>query len=120
MPKLKFSELDWGSWIYALLKAGITGGAGAVVSYLAMPVLNSMGIAMPTLTLKQLAVVVAIGVVTHLAAVLMKSPLPPADGSAVDISTVAISSVTHDAGVTTVATSTVTQTTPATEPPKQP
>lgn len=84
MPKLKFSELDWGSWLYALLKAAITGGAGAVVSYLAMPVLNSAGFTMPTLTFKQLGVLVIIGVLTHLAAVLMKSPLPPSDGSSVD------------------------------------
>lgn len=86
MPKLKFSELDWGGWIYALLKAGITGGASAIASAVAMPVLNSVGVQMPNLTLRQIGVVFFLGIITHLAAVLMKSPLPPSDGSAVDTS----------------------------------
>ena len=84
MPKLKFSELDWGSWFYALLKAAITGGASSIASAVAMPVLNSVGVQMPNLTLKQIGVIFILGVITHLAAVLMKSPLPPADGSAVE------------------------------------
>ena len=83
MTRLK--QLDWGSWAYALLKAGIIGGASAVATYVSMPVMTSLGVTMPTLTLRQLAMLVGVGCLTHLAAVLLKSPLPPSDGSAVDV-----------------------------------
>lgn len=83
-----FKTLDWASWLYALLKAAITGISSAVLSYVAMPVMTSMGITMPTLTFKQLGVLMGMGALTHLAAILMKSPLPPKDGSPVDDSPV--------------------------------
>ena len=85
MPKLKFSELDWGSWLYALLKAVMLGAGSAVAAYVSMPVMTSMGVQMPTLTLRQVGMLVLVSVFTHLAAVLVKSPLPPPDGSAVEI-----------------------------------
>jgi hypothetical protein len=59
---------------------------------------------MPNLTGRQLGVLVLIGIASHLAAVLMKSPLPPSDGSAMDISSMEVSSITHVDGKTTVAT----------------
>lgn len=111
MPKIKLSELDWGGWLYALLKAGILGFAGAIVSYFSMPILSKLGVAMPDLTLRQLGLLILVGIGSHMAAVLMKSPLPPADGSPMDTSTVQVSSVKHDDGQIIVANSTTTVTT---------
>ncbi len=84
-------------WAYTLASGCIAGGAGAVVQFFSMAGAKSLGLDVPTLNLKAVGVLFGAGILSHGAAILVRSPLPPVEFE------------------TTSVTITQTKTTPSTE-----
>lgn len=64
-------------WVYGLLGGMIGGGASSVTAWLGMSAAKAAGVDVPTLNWKAMGIIAMTGIVTHLAAYLAKSPLPP-------------------------------------------
>jgi len=65
------------TWAYGLAGGCIGGGAASVFAWMGMTAAKAVGADVPTLNFEAVKVLFLIGVVTHGAAFLIKSPLPP-------------------------------------------
>jgi len=67
---------SWEDWGYGLVGGCIGGGASAASVYLGLAAAHGVGLDVPRLNLKGVAIVFLSGVLTHGFAFLQKSPLP--------------------------------------------
>jgi len=65
------------TWAYGLAGGTIGGGAGAVTTWLGMTGAKALGVDVPTLNVKALAVIFVSGAAANFFTYLAKSPLPP-------------------------------------------
>jgi Na+/citrate or Na+/malate symporter len=69
-------KLQWSKWFYGVAGAGITGVSTSFLSALGVNSAQSVGVNVPSLDLKQLAIIAIVGGAIGTAAYLKQSPLP--------------------------------------------
>lgn len=70
-------KLGWSKWVYGLASGAISGLANSLLSALGVGAANGIGVNVPTLDLKQLAIITMVGGAIGAGLYLKQSPVPP-------------------------------------------